>query len=109
MLHRVFLFDYTGFRRYIAPIVQAVDQGNYEPLYTRAEEIIRSTRADERPLQEQGTMLESIDPSLGGDSGDIGYWLLVILSTFLGKPSSLARWGILRQALVAIGWSEEDS
>ena len=109
MLHRVFLFDYEGFRRYIAPIVQAVDQGNYEPLYTRAEEIIRSTRPEEWPLQDQGTGLESIDPSLGVDSGSIGYWLLVILSTFLSKASSLARWGILRQALVATGWSEEDS
>jgi hypothetical protein len=109
MLHRAFLFDYEAFRRSVAPVVQAVDQGNYEPLYTRAEEITMSTQAEEWPLQDQGTGLESIDPSLGIDSGIIGYWLLVILSTFLSKASSLARWGILRQALVAIGWSEEDS
>lgn len=109
MLHRAFLLDYTGFQRHVAPIVRALDRGDYSPLHTQAEKIINSMQPEEWLLHNQGTMLERIYPSDDVDSSDIGYWLLIVLSSFLQPAPSITYWGLLWEALRIVGWSENDA
>jgi hypothetical protein len=110
MLHAAFVLDHTAFQHHIAPILVAIDRGALYPLRTKAEAVIGSMEPEEWLLQEQGTMLESFEPFGDIDHADIGYWLLVLMSTFLQRAPSLGtNWSVLLRALDIVGWSEDDS
>ncbi len=110
MLHSAFLFDYKAFRYQIAPTVQAVDQGDYASLYTQATRVVHSMQQEAWVLHNQGTMLEDIEPAQEITSSDIGYWLLILLSTYLQRAPSLGvNWGVLHKALPVVGWSDDEA
>lgn len=88
-----------------------LDQEIYGPFYKRMSGIARNIKPEEWVLQGQGTMFDEDvnDLAVKPSSGEIGFWLLVFLSTFLEEiQSSHIQWGLLFYALDKVGWSKED-
>jgi hypothetical protein len=116
LLHSTFLFDYNLFYQRVSELLYELDKGNYLPVYMRAQESIRGTKTEEWILHDQGTTLEpsvleiETDTALG-ESDRIGYCLLVILSTYLHRPSSSLgeNWVILQRVLQMVRWGDVDS
>jgi len=110
MIHSAFILDHEAFRCHIAPVLAAVDQGNLELLRVQAEAVIGKIEPKDWLLQEQGTILESLGSFEDIDHADVGYWLLVLMSTFLQRAPSLGTdWDVLLSALRIVGWSRDDS
>jgi hypothetical protein len=110
MLLKNFFFDYISFQKEIKPILPEIDRGDYRLLYEGAETVFRKVKPQDWLLEDQGTML---DPSykLDGITSkvDVGYLLLVILSTYLKPAPYLYTDGnLLRKVLTLTGWNEID-
>jgi hypothetical protein len=109
MLYAIFWLDYQSFRRSIAPMIELLDQGEYLPLVEHAETIIRETTPDKWILQGHGTMLEPLSLDRAPDAMELGYYLLIILSTFLqpARPA-LTQPAYLQGALARVGWKQPE-
>lgn len=100
MHQSVFLFDYQRFRQDITPVLEALDRGNYGPLYEWQKRVVQSMKPEDWILHDEGTDLDSFEPEEQMNNSDLGYWLLVVLSTYLRQPPSpLKDWGLFGHAL----------
>ena len=109
MLHTAYLFDVEQFRDQVKEYLDQLDKGVYEPLYRKYQEVLLSTKPEEWVLHDQGTTLEDFLIEGHISSFDLGYLLLVYLSTFMKKcPSPGSDYGLLfRVLLESAGWDED--
>lgn len=128
LIHRAYLLDAGGFRRNSIPILASLDAGNAQPLYEQAAAIVQQTVPGEWILRLAGDSLLDIREvnSVGHPwrypietrlrnassipSYEIGYWLMIIFSTFLKRcPGVGGNYSILEWVLGdMLGWSQED-
>ncbi len=108
MLYNVFRFDYIGYQKLIEPITKAIDIENYAPLYAQAQ-IVVNNLSGKWILEDKGTMLESVEIQNKPGNVEIGYWLLVLLSSFLhpAKPT-LTKPASIAIGLQVIGWKPDE-
>ena len=85
MLHSAYLFDVEQFRDQVSRYLVQIDNGIYEPLYRKYQEVLRLTAPEEWILHDQGNLLEDFPLTDHFDHFELGYLLLVYLSTFLKK------------------------
>lgn len=111
--HTAFLFDYSKFQSVIAPLMQALDAGDFVPLQEKAAQIRQEIGLDKAwILHDKGTHLMD-DSNLIEDSryqnAIWGHWLLLILSSCLHPHVSLGYdWSILSTTLRSLEWVKED-
>lgn len=109
MLHEAFLLDYSAFKSHIAPLTEALGRGDQTRLVEAARQIALSVAPEEWILHNAGTMLEDVGTAGELSSQEIGYCLLVVLSTHLTRAPSLGiAWSALSTTLFDLGWPEED-
>ncbi len=128
--HYAFSFDVNRFQKSISPLIAAVDEGNLRPLYDEANKTIQFMAQGAWLLDEAGSPLLGLDEidrvnfagvprtqpikEYLGDSnavhpGDIGYWLLLVMSRYLEKSCGIGGdYPILETALANAGWSYAD-
>lgn len=113
MQHEKFLFDYVGFQQAAQPFIQLADQGDYEPVISRAKEIASQIPPRKWVLEDLGTTLDSPDTYGRGFTGFItGFSFLVMLSQFLTplKNHNAGMFPNVGQTAAVIDstWSEAD-
>lgn len=128
LLHRAYLLNAGGFKEKVAPILASLDTGDAQPLYEQAVAIYQQTVPGEWILRLAGDSLLDIREvnSVGHPWKDpienrlkdastippyeIGYWLLIIFSTFLERcPGMGSNYSILEWVLGdMLGWNQED-
>ncbi|MEW5869263.1 MAG: hypothetical protein AB1894_08315 [Chloroflexota bacterium] len=123
LTHRAFLFDSQAFREKAAPLVAALDSGTARPLFEVALQALSQADQDRWILSEYGSSLfdihklnfvglplkEPVEERLENpsriDSEDIGYWFLLVFSTFLRRHIGIGvDFSILGWALSKLGW-----
>jgi hypothetical protein len=128
LLHRAYLLNAGGFKEKIAPILASLDAGDPQPLYEHATAIYQQIVPGEWILRLAGNSLLDIrevnsvghpwkDPIVNRlkdasaiPSYEIGYWLLIIFSTFLERcPGMGGNYSILEWVLGdMLGWNQGD-
>lgn len=125
--HHAFLFDIHAFRKAISSLIVAVDKGDLWPLFDQADKIIKDMTPDMWLFDDVGSPLMGCDEihrvNFAGvprtqtitqqladvraiHPGDIGYWLLIVMSRYLEKAPGIGpNYSILETALTNTGWS----
>lgn len=107
MLHTAYLSNVKLFREQVKEYLVQLGKGNYKPLYQKYREVFRSVAPEDWILQDQGTSLEDIAIE-NFDNFNLGYFLMVYLSTFMKKLPSLGQdYRFLYGALRKSGWDED--
>ena len=123
--HRAFLLDSGAFQSEVAPILEALCNGDNRPLFNTAMDVFKEVRQKDWPLSSTGESLfdisrfkrvgqpweEPIEAVLNDTGivhpGDIGYWLLIIFSKFVNNCTGIGiNYSILDGILSERGWSE---
>ena len=125
--HHAFLFDIHAFHKSISSLIVAVDRGDLLPLFDQANKIIKDVAPDVWLFDDVGSPLmgrdeihkvnfagvprtqpitQQLADAKAVHPGDIGYWLLIVMSRYLEKSSGIgSNYSILETALTNMGWS----
>jgi hypothetical protein len=118
LLHSAFLFDYAHFRQDIDDLLSEASKSNFLPVYERAKQNARHIEPEDWILHQHGTTLslspfedkKYVEQDGLDESVEVGYCLLVILSSYLENCPSLGEnWGFFEMALKNVGWIDLDA
>lgn len=126
LTHQAFLLEIDGFKKNITPVIDSLNSGTAETLYKNATQVFQTNQknwalnsidGDLTNIQYQNfagiPYKKPIEPLLNDlsnlQSADIGYWFLMILSTYLEKIDGIGfDFKIFEWCLEKIGWNADD-
>lgn len=127
LIHKSFLLDTNGFIEKSLPIIEGLNSGSALLLYEETTQILQKMDPNRWILNTAGSTLldihkvnfvglpykEPVEPRINDisriESCDLGYWFLIIFSTYLQKNNGIGiNYSILKWCLKEFGWSLED-
>jgi hypothetical protein len=117
MAQEIFMFNYTGFRREVEPLVLLADKGDYSDVLKKARALAEDIQPGTWILENLGTSLQDFKDAKPDHPNNwlrpgphlTGFSFLVILSQFLTPiPVPPPRLSDVGHAASALGWSRRD-
>ena len=119
IVHYAYLFDSDAFRRQVAPLIEGLDNGEYQPLRQMAREVTLDKPEVWKILEKHFYGPDDFSPEYqDANFPNTCFWFLAILSQHLQAIPSFSpiptwrdqylHWELLRRGLLSTGWDRRD-